>query len=412
LKDRAPKKFTQDDVDALRPDGTDRIVFDPTLPGFGVRLTAAGKKLFIARARAGGKRHYFNVGDADEVKLSQARRDADQMLRDLRDGRDPMLERAARRKAMEAGDTTIKHLAERWMAEVVKPKRKPRTVEDYQPLVDQKIGPKLGHLLVSRIEWDDVNKWHKDMAKTPRRANYAVAALKTLLHFAERVKLRPPNSNPCKGIEFYRERARERYLSEAEIAKAAGAIAKAEKQGKIGPHAAAGLRLALFTGARSGEITAAKWAHFNRAQKIIRLPDSKSNEPRTIHLSDAAMDVLAGVPRVEPFIIAGAKKDEPFKNLGRSWIVARAYADLGDVRLHDLRHSYASLAARKGVSLLMIGKLLGHKVAATTKRYAHIDRDAAADINEQLGAAMTAAIEKPGPGGKVVKMPKRRRARG
>jgi integrase len=210
---------------------------------------------------------------------------------------------------------------------------------------------------------------------------------------------------------MYRERARERFLSEPEIGKAAAAIAKAEAEGVIGPHAAAGLRLALFTGARSGEITAAKWSHFDRTRKVIRLPDSKTNEPRTIHLSDAALEVLAGVPHVEPFIVAGAKKGEPFKNLGRSWIVARAYGGLENVRLHDLRHSYASLAASRGVSLQMIGKLLGHKVAATTQRYAHLARDVVADINDQLGAAMTAAIEKPAPRANVVKM-KRRRARG
>jgi integrase len=124
------------------------------------------------------------------------------------------------------------------------------------------------------------------------------------------------------------------------------------------------------------------------------LPDSKTNEPRTIHLSDAAIEVLRAVPRVGPYIVAGAKPGEPYKNLGRAWIVARKYADLEDCRLHDLRHSFASLAAGRGVSLQMIGKLLGHRVAATTARYAHLARDAVSAVNDELGAAMTAAIEK------------------
>src|SRR5262249_56744453 len=131
-------------------------------------------------------------------------------------------------------------------------------------------------------------------------------------------------------------------------------IAAAEGAGKIGPHAAAGLRLALFTGARSGEVTAAQWAQIDWDRKFIRLPDSKTNEPRTIHLSDAAIEVLRALPRVEPFIVAGALKGEPFKNLRRTWIIAREYAGLDDVRLHDLRHSYASLAAGRRVSLPMI----------------------------------------------------------
>src|SRR5262249_21444139 len=160
-----------------------------------------------------------------------------------------------------------------------------------------------------------------------------------------------------------------------------------------GPHAVAGLRLALFTGARSGEITAAQWSHVDWQRKIIRLPDSKTNEPRTIHLSDTALEVLKAVPRVGPYLVARANGCGAYKNLGRAWIKAREYAGLSDVRLHDLRHSYASLAACQGVSLQMIGKLLGHKVPATTQRYAHLARDAVADVNDKLGAAMTAAIE-------------------
>ena len=128
---------------------------------------------------------------------------------------------------------------------------------------------------------------------------------------------------------------------------------------------------------------------------FVRLPDSKTNEPRTIHLSDAALEVLKAVPRVGPYVIAGVKHGEAFKNLSRAWIVAREYAGLKDVRLHDLRHSYASLAAGRGVSLQMIGKLLGHKVPATTARYAHLARDAVQAVNDELGAVMEAAIKKP-----------------
>jgi integrase len=204
---------------------------------------------------------------------------------------------------------------------------------------------------------------------------------------------------------MYREKARERFLSETEISAAADAIEQAERGGKIGPFGVAGLRLALFTGARSGEITAIQWGHIDWQRKLVRLPDSKTNEPRTIHLSDAAIEVLKTVPRIGPYVIAGAVPEEPYKNLSRAWIVARAFAGLDDVRLHDLRHSYASLAAGRGVPLQMIGKLLGHKVVATTQRYAHLARDAAAAVNDELGAAMQAAIaKKPARSAKVVKL--------
>ena len=150
------------------------------------------------------------------------------------------------------------------------------------------------------------------MKNTPRRANYTIATIKTLLGFAVRCGLR--SNNPASGIQRYREYKRERFLTVAEIGAAADAIMTAESDGVIGPFAASGLRLALFTGARSGEITATKWDHVDWQRRLIRLPDSKTNEPRTIHLSDAAVEVLRNVPRVGPYVIAGARHGKPFKS--------------------------------------------------------------------------------------------------
>ena len=387
-----PVRLTEALIRGFKVDGRDRLIFDRLVPGFGVRVTPAGTKLYIVQARIGRRPRRVSIGRFPEKPLADARKEGRVALDDMRSGRDPVVERVARARAIEAGDTTVDALADRWLTEYVGLKLKPRTATSYESLLDQRIRPALGHLPVSCVAKADVLKFHASLQNTPGRANRAVSALRALMTFAEDVGLRPVHSNPARKIKLYRERGRERFLSEAEIGKAAEAIAAVEYDGKIGPHAAAGLRLALFTGARSGEITAAKWEHVDRARRIIRLPDSKTNEPRTIHLSDAAMEVLAAVPRVGPYIVAGAKPNEPLKNLGRCWTVARKRAGLNDVRLHDLRHSYASLAAARGVSLQMIGKLLGHKVAATTQRYAHLARDAVATVNDELGEAMTAAI--------------------
>lgn len=385
-------KLTTADVEALPLDGKERTVFDSSVPGFGVRVTPAGKKLWIARARSGNRRIKINLGSFPDKTLAKARAEAHAVLRDIRDGKDPRAEKAARRAALEAGQLTVSDLAERWLAEYVRIKLKPRTVSDYERLVEQRIRPRLGALPVSKVTKSDVIAFHASMANTPRRANYTIATFRALMSFAEDVGLRPPHTNPAKRLKMYRQGVRERFLSEVEIGKAAEAIMQAEQAGKIGPHAAAGLRLALFTGARSGEISAAEWSHVDWNRKQIRLPDSKTNEPRTIHLSDAAIAVLKDLDRVGKYIVAGRYQDEPHKNMSRAWILARGYAGLQDVRLHDLRHSYASLAASKGISLQMIGKLLGHKVAATTQRYAHLTKDAAAAVNDELGAAMQAAI--------------------
>jgi len=267
-------------------------------------------------------------------------------------------------------------------------------VDDYRRLLDQRILPKLGHLMIGRVSKEDVLVLHSEMRSTPRRANYCIAVLRSMLTYAEDVGLRPSQSNPGRRIRLYRENSRERFLSVEEFKKAATAIAEVERSGKIGPHAAAGLRLAMFTGARQGELLSAKWSHVDWERKIIRLPDSKTNRPRTIHLSEAALDVLKTLKRTSAFIIAGAGKDQAYRSLTRAWGEVRGGVGLGDVRLHDLRHSFASLAASQGVSLQMIGKLLGHSVPATTARYSHLTRDAAAAVNDQLGQAITAAIEK------------------
>jgi integrase len=387
------QKLTEATVAALEATDRDRIIFDSLLSGFAIRITPAGGRIFIAQARAAGTKRRVTVGTYPEMKVATARDAARAMLDDMRAGKNPVVERAIRREAITAGDITVAALADRWMTEVVRVKRKPRTIFDYERIIEQRIKPELGHIPVRALTWDAVNRFHGSMSRTPRRANYVVSTLRAAFNFAERIGIRPKHSNPCKGVEFFRERMRERFLSEPEIGAAADAIETAERDGVIGPHAAAGLRLALLTGARSGEVTAIRWEHVDWQRKLVRLPDSKTNEARTIHLSGAAIEILHGVPRVGPFVIAGAKDGKSYTNLSRAWIIARQYANLNDVRLHDLRHSYASLAAGRGVSLQMIGKLLGHKVHATTLRYAHLARDQVAAVNDDLGILMQAAID-------------------
>jgi integrase len=405
-------KLTEAFVGSLGPDGRDRTYSDTQLPRFKLRVTPAGLKIFLAKVRLDGRERKVKIGEHPVMSVAEAREEALQVIADARRGVDPVIERKIRLRAA-GGGLTIAQLADKWMADYVRPKLKPRTVFDYERLLAQHILPALSRLPVARIDRDDVVRLHVAMARTPRRANYVVSTVRALINFAIDLGLRPPASNPARRIKMYRERAIERFLSEAEIARAAEGIAAAERAGKIGPHGAAGLRLALFTGARSGEVTAAQWSHVDWQRRLIRLPDSKTNEPRTIHLSDAALEVLRAVPKIGPFIVAGANEGEPYKNLGRAWIVARKFAELDDVRLHDLRHSYASLAAGRGVSLQMIGKLLGHRVPATTARYSHLARDAVVAVNDELGAAMQAAIEKGRglPPTNVVKL-KRRRRRG
>jgi integrase len=210
-----------------------------------------------------GRRRAVTLGYSPGMTAAAARELALQALADMRRGFDPAAESKARIKAAAAGEMTIAQLAERWMAEHVRPKLKPRTEFDYQRLLDGHLLPAVGRLTVARIEREDVNRLHVAMAHIPRRANYAVSVLRTMLNFAIDLGLRPPASNPARRIKQYREHVSERFLSEAEIARAAEAIEAAEQAGRIGPHGAAGLRLALLTGARGGEVTAIQWSHID-----------------------------------------------------------------------------------------------------------------------------------------------------
>jgi integrase len=388
------QKLTQAFVDQASGDGRDRIIFDRQLPGLGLRITPAGKKIFVAQAYVSRRKRRITLGYAPDMSLSKARLEALQTLAAMRGGVDPTDDRKARLRASAARTITLRELSERWLTEFVVPKLKPRTVSDYKQLLSTRILPALGNLTVAEIDREHVERLHRDLRGIPRRANYAIATLKVLLGFGVRHALR--SDNPAAGIKPYRENRRERFLSEAEFGLAAEAIKKAEADGAIGPFAAAGLRLALLTGARSGEITAIQWGHVDWSRRLIRLPDSKTNEPRTIHLSDAAIEVLRATPRVGPYIITGGKRGTGFQSLSRAWATARKYAGLKDVRLHDLRHSYASLAASRGVSLYAIGKLLGHKAPTTTARYAHLAGDAIQAVNDEVSAAMQAAIKRRG----------------
>jgi integrase len=386
------QKLTQAFVDQASGDGRDRIIFDRQLPGLGLRITPAGKKIFIAQAYVSRRKRRITIGYAPDMALSKARIEALQTLAAMRNGVDPTDDRKARLRASAARTITLRELSERWLAEFVVPKLKPRTISDYQQLLSTRILPALGNLTIAEIDREHVERLHRDLRGIPRRANYAIATLKVLLGFGVKHGLR--SDNPAAGIKPYRENRRERFLSEAEFSLAAGGIGKAEIDGAIGPFAATGLRLALLTGARSGEITSTRWDHVDWERRLIRLPDSKTNEPRTIHLSDAAIEVLRATPRVGPYIVAGGKRGTGYQSLSRAWATARKYAGLNDVRLHDLRHSFASLAVSRGVPLYTVGKLLGHRVPTTTARYAHLAADAMQAVNDAVGAALQAAIRK------------------
>ncbi len=210
-------------------------------------------------------------------------------------------------------------------------------------------------------------------------------------------------TNPCRYVEKYREEKRERFLSTAELANLAAVLDAAETNNTESPFVITAIRLAIFTGARIGEMLGLKWDHVDIERAMLLLPESKTGK-KAIYLSPPALAVLAKVPRIEgnPFVICGDKHGAALVNIQKPWRRIRAKAGLPDLRIHDLRHSFASVAASGGLSLPMIGKLLGHTQAATTERYAHLAADPIRAANDAIGVRIAAAMR--GEGQEVVRL--------
>jgi integrase len=330
-------------------------------------------------------------------------------LADIKAGRDPRFERQSRQRAAAAGGVTLADFAETWLAQHVRVRLKASTCRDYENRLRLHILPRLGHVPLAAITWNDANKMHAAMAASPRSANYALDILRNMLTHAVKAGLR--SDNPITGIQKYREKSHERFLSPAEFARAIEAIDAAARDGLITTHVAAALKLLAYTGARRSEITNARWRDVDFERRFIRLPDSKGNEPRTIHLNESALAILKTLPRIGHYVVAGGKTG-PYKALSTQWARIRERCGLNDVRLHDLRHSFASSAIAAKVPLAVVGKLLGHRRARTTERYSHLSQDHVAAANDVVGAALVAAIENGRkPPAAIVKLP-RRRARG
>ena len=313
-------------------------------------------------------------------------------------GKDPAGAKAAAKAA-----PTVADLARRFLAEHAEAKRKASTAIEYRRLLDKIILPALGTKRAADVTRQDVQRLHFAQRATPIGANHALACLSTMFNLAERWGERPDGSNPCRHVEKYPQRKRERFLSPDELARLGDVLAAYGGSGKL--YAVAAIKLLVFTGARLGEILGLKWEWVDFARGEVRLPDSKTGA-KTLHLPPPALEVLAALPRVagNPYVIVGGKPGAALVNIGQPWGVIRKAAGLQDVRIHDLRHSFASIAASGGMGLPIIGKMLGHTQAQTTQRYAHLASDpvkaAAATVAQKIAAAMNGK----GEGAAVVKL--------
>lgn len=382
-------KLTKRFIDSLRPVEKDSVFWDRELPCFGLRAWPSGKRVFVVQYRAQGRTRKITLGRYGVLTPDEARQRARQVLAEVGGGSDPAERRDAARYA-----PTVRDLAKRYLSEHAEAKKKPKGVDSDRRLLERFILPSFGTLKAEAVTRADVGRLHHSLRETPYQANRALALLSKMFNLAERWGLRPDGSNPCRHVERFKEHKRERFLSTAELACLGKVLAEAERYEVEPPGAIAAIRLLLFTGCRLSEILTLRWQEVDFERACLRLADSKTGA-KVVHLNAPALEVLAGLQREEgnPYVIVGEKPGAHLNDLEAPWRRIREGAGLPDVRLHDLRHSFASVGAGARLGLVIIGKLLGHTQAQTTARYSHLEADPVKQASEVIGQRIAAALK-------------------
>ena len=367
-------------VDAFAVVDKDAIFWDRDLPSFGVRVYTTGRKVYVVQTRGPGGPKRVSIGRHGEVPAEQARKQAVVIIDRIKQGLEPV----------PAPELTVAVLAERYLQGHVAVNCRASTLEAYRSLLTTSILPEFGELPIAAVDRAQVAALHYKLRATPSRANAAVGVLSRLFGLAEAWGLAPPGGNPCRSVRLYRAgKKHERYLTPGEYRRLGRLMDEGEANGSLRPAAVAAIRLLMLTGCRRNEILTLRWDDVDRGSGVLRLRAAKTGA-RMAPLTPEVEMVLDGIPRLEgnPWVIVGGRPGTHLANIDEAWLPLRARAGLVDVRLHDLRHSYASRALALGEGLPMIGKLLGHKKVRTTARYAHLTRDSEKASIAKIGGSI------------------------
>ena len=366
-------RITKKAVDALTAREREYMLWDRDIKGFGVRVHPSGRKVYLVKYRHRGRIVKKTIGPHGVIPPAAARARAAEIITVAKTGRDLMGRVLPPRKE---GATTMHDLARRFLEEYVPARCKPSSAHSYERSIRQHVLHRLGHRRIVDVTRGDVTTLHHEMRATPYAANRTLGILSAMFTAAELWGLRPEGSNPCRLVKRFREQPRERFLSDAEYRRLGAALRKAEGTGAVAASAVAAVRLLMLTGCRLSEIMTLRWENVALEAAELRLTDSKTGA-RIVHLGRPAVAVLCGIARDEgnPWVITGRRPGSRLVSLHYPWGRIRKWAGLDDVRLHDLRHSFASGGLLVGEGLPTIGKLLGHSQVQTTARYAHLAAD-------------------------------------
>lgn len=418
-------KLNRRNIAAIVPADKPTIYFDTDLKGFGLMVQPSGTRSWIVEYRVGAggrsaaKKRMVLGKNSDLLPPETAREMAKTTLARVHVGANPAAQRSDERSS-----ATIKTLCELFLERHVEAKRKARTAELYRQIISTHIVPRLGSVRAVSLTRADVADMHAAIAKPVDGvggryvANRSVAILSAIYGWADGAGLVPDDFNPTRKVEKFEERSRERYLTTSELERLGAVLRQAETTGLgwrlddtkptskhtpkanrvtiVPVHVTAAIRLLMFTGCRLREILNLEWRDVDLERGLLFLPDSKTGK-KTVVLASPALTILDGLPRVGRYVIAGdtaGQKDEvPRADLKRPWAAVTNAAELNGLRLHDLRHTFASIGVGGGLGLPIIGGLLGHADTKTTQKYAHLDADPARVAANVIAGKISAAME-------------------
>lgn len=359
---------------------TEYTIWDTELKGFGLRVLPSGSCCWTVRSRQRGKHMRVTLGRPDEVAALLARTQARRLLAEA------AVDGLPKQKTAVAA-ITLEHFVDMYWEDVAR-YWKPSTAKRNFQAWRVQLAPAFGSMRISEVRSADVRLWRDDCAgEHEAQYNRAIPVLASLFKYAEALNLRRKGSNPCRGLARYRRAAKERYLSQLEYSRLGTALRAADA--RFPAHVAI-VRLLLFTGARISEIRDLRWEWVRPPH--LCLPDSKTG-PRTIWLNSQALAVLAGIPRREgcALVFPNGTGTKPL-TIDPWWCGFRRSCSMPDLRLHDLRHSFASTAIMDNVPLVTIGKLLGHVLPETTAKYAHLADEVIGDAAQRISGSLAQAL--------------------
>jgi len=367
-----------------QPTAGNRVYYDTDIVGFGARITAAGVVSFVLNYYARGRERRYTIGRYPELNATAAREEALALREIIRGGGDPM-----ERKENERAAPTIADLYNDYIERHAKIHLRPNTIRSAEGMATKHILPKIGHIKVADLTRRDVEELHNSVKDSPYQANRVRALLSKMMNLAKAWEWR--DDNPCQGVPKFREEKRERWLSTQEIERLCDALDKYSNQS-----VANAIRLMLLTGARKSEALTARWEDFNLELGVWTKPSHHTKQKRTEHvpLSAPAVQLLVSMKEKaddNAHLFPGDVAQQPLNEIKWAWAKLCKQAKIENVRIHDLRHTYASHLVSSGLSLPIVGRLLGHTQPQTTARYAHLADDPLRQATNRFASIVAAA---------------------